>query len=91
MMTMKKAKTRDEDFRKVAGNLAGVYHGREEGFNTMGLDPNGWTHKLRDAGVPLATAIEWVRDATAAGQRCNCPLPKEHMVWAKFEEWLASV
>lgn len=90
MNIMKKQTTKDKDFRDVVGNLAGIYYSREEGFNPMAADQNGWTRKLKDAGVPFNTAVGWIQEATEAGHRCNCPLAKDNLVSIRFEEWLTS-
>lgn len=87
IVMMKNQETRDRNFRSVVGEIAGVYNGRLEGLNKMGADPNGWSSKMRDAGVPLELLVEWVREATAAGQRCDKPLVDGHIVLDKFKAW----
>jgi hypothetical protein len=87
---MVKPETRDKNFRDVIGELAGVYGDRMLGTNKMAQSPAGWGWKVKEAGVPFGTVVDWVAEATAAGQRCNCPLVEEHILAQKFSAWQAS-
>ena len=87
MKTMKEEATMHRNYRKVAGDIAGVYDNRQLGVNKMGADPKGWTAKMRDAGVPRDLLLDWVKEATEKGQRCDCPLSSDHLVKERFDEW----
>ena len=87
MKMMKGKVTRDRNYRKVVGDIAGVYQRRQLGVNKMGTDPRGWTVKMRDEGVPQELLEKWVKEATEEGQRCDCPLPSDHLVKKRFDEW----